>query len=321
MTAARFFTHPLGIIAASVSATLLWGSAYPFLKLSYAALDIKAGETLKLLMFAGYRFTLAGILIFVYMLFRRESLSYLPGSGKMLTAIALLQTVLQYTFFYAGMSMSAGVVGAVIAGTISFFQIVLAHFFYRDDRLNGYKGLGLLVGFAGLSVLGISKEAGGGWAFSPGELLLMGSALFNACANLLSRRGAATYSISYLNGYQMIIGGIILCAIPAWKTGLAPFDFDWRSSLMLLHLSFVSAAGFMLWNNVMKYNRVGSVSMYLFLIPVFGVLESALLLSEPLHAVVLAALTLVSIGIIIVNRKIGGSRPVGTHESGATLKP
>ncbi|UVI27975.1 DMT family transporter [Paenibacillus spongiae] len=304
MTAARFFTHPLGILAASIGATLLWGSSYPFLKLSYQSLQIGTSDTYEQLLFAGYRFTLAGLLIMVYMLIRREPLAYRPGSGMLLIRIALLQTVLQYTFFYAGMSLSEGIVGSVIAGTISFFQISLAHILYPDDRMDRTKLLGLLVGFAGLLVLGLSNQGTGrSWIFSYGELLLIASAFFSACANLISRKGAGTYSVSYLNGWQMLLGGITLMAVSAWRVGLAPFVFDWRSSLMLLHLAVVSAVGFMLWNNVMKYNNVGSVSMYLFLIPVFGVTQSALLLSEKLHAAVFVSLLMVCSGIVIVNRR------------------
>ncbi|WP_219837866.1 DMT family transporter [Paenibacillus sp. R14(2021)] len=304
MTAAKFFTHPLGIFGASVSATLLWGSSYPFIKLSYARLGIGSSDTLQQLLFAGYRFTLAGLLILAYMVIRRESLRYQRGSGGMVSSIAMLQTVLQYTFFYAGLSMSAGVAGAVISGTISFFQIVLAHFIYRDDRISGAKGAGLLVGFIGLLVLGIAKHDGGagGLHFSAGELLLMAATLFNAFANLLSKRAAATLSVSYINGYQMLLGGIVLSLIAAGGVGWTPFHFDGIGLLMLLHLAVVSALAFTLWNNVMKYNRVGSVSMYLFLIPVFGVLQSALFLHEALSAAVLAALALVSAGIVIVNR-------------------
>lgn len=283
---------------------MLWGSSYPFLKLSYQSLQIGSTETYEQLLFAGYRFTLAGLLIMAYMLVRRERLGYRPASGMLLIRIALLQTVLQYTFFYAGMSLSEGIVGSVIAGTISFFQISLAHILYPDDRLDRTKLLGLLVGFAGLLVLGLSNQGSSrSWIFSYGELLLIASAFFSACANLISRKGAGVYSVSYLNGWQMLIGGITLIAVPAWRVGLAPFAFDWRSSLMLLHLAVVSAVGFMLWNNVMKYNNVGSVSMYLFLIPVFGVAQSALLLSEKLHASVLAALLMVCLGIVIVNRR------------------
>lgn len=308
MTAEKFYTHPLGIFIASVGATLLWGSAYPFIKLSYEALDIHASETFEQLLFAGYRFTLAGLLVLLFMMVRRERLGYQRGSGTLVGGIAMLQTVLQYAFFYAGMSMSAGMAGAVIAGAISFFQILLAHFFYKDDRIGPSTAVGLLVGFTGLIVLALSKENGDSrFLFSAGELLLIAAALSNASANLLSRRAAAVYSVSYINGYQMLLGGIILCAMSVWQTGLAPFVFDWVSLLILLHLSLVSALGFLLWNNVMKYNRVGSVSMYLFLIPVFGVLQSALLLSERLHAAVLLALVLVSLGIVIVNRRKVGS--------------
>ncbi|MCQ6562910.1 DMT family transporter [Paenibacillus mendelii] len=304
MTAARFFTHPLGILAASVGATMLWGSSYAFLKLSYQSLQIGPSDTFEQLLFAGYRFTLAGLLIMVYMLIRRETLAYRSGSGMLLIRIALLQTVLQYTFFYAGMSLSEGMVGSVIAGTISFFQIGLAHVLYPDDKLNRTKMIGLLVGFTGLLVLGLSNHGSvRSWIFSYGELLLIASAFFSASANLISRRGAVSYSISYMNSYQMLLGGIALIAASAWRVGLTPFLFDWRSSLMLLHLAIVSAVGFMLWNNVMKYNHVGSVSMYLFLIPVFGVAQSALLLSEKLHAAVLFSLLLVCLGIVIVNRR------------------
>ncbi|MET3269247.1 UNVERIFIED_CONTAM: drug/metabolite transporter (DMT)-like permease [Paenibacillus phyllosphaerae] len=284
-------------------ATLLWGSAYPFIKWSYYELQIGRNDTFEQLLFAGYRFTLAGLLILLFMLVRRESLGYQRGSMRTLMPIAVLQTVLQYTFFYAGMAMSQGIVGAVIAGTISFFQIVLAHIVYPDDKLNGTKTTGLLIGFTGLLVLGLSNSASGGFIFSLGEILLILSAFCSAAANLLSRKGAGLYSVSYINGYQMLIGGVVLLLISAWQTGIAPFHFHVASAFMLLHLAIVSAAGFMLWNNVMKYNRVGSVSMYLFLIPVFGVIQSAILLSEKLHAVVLVALLLVSLGIVVVNRR------------------
>lgn len=69
-----------------------------------------------------------------------------------------------------------------------------------------------------------------------------------------------------------------------------------------MYLSVLSAAGFALWNTVMKYNAVGKVSLYLFLIPVFGVLLSAVLLDERVSAWIGLSLGLVVAGILIVNR-------------------
>jgi drug/metabolite transporter (DMT)-like permease len=70
---------------------------------------------------------------------------------------------------------------------------------------------------------------------------------------------------------------------------------------MLIYLSLLSAIGFILWNNVMKYNQVGKVSMYLFLVPVFGVFLSSILLNEVLSYLVFIGLACVTAGIIIVN--------------------
>ena len=40
----------------------------------------------------------------------------------------------------------------------------------------------------------------------------------------------------------------------------------------------------------MKYNKVGKVSMYMFFIPVFGVLLSSMILGEAIHSFVLLGL-------------------------------
>jgi drug/metabolite transporter (DMT)-like permease len=64
----------------------------------------------------------------------------------------------------------------------------------------------------------------------------------------------------------------------------------------------VSATGFLLWNSVMKVHPVGKVSLFLFLIPLFGSLLSSVLLHESFSPYTLAGLLLVTGGIVIVNR-------------------
>jgi drug/metabolite transporter (DMT)-like permease len=104
-----------------------------------------------------------------------------------------------------------------------------------------------------------------------------------------------------MTAYQMLLGGLALLAIGAAGAGIMPFEFTAPAIGMLLYLATLSALGFVLWNTVMKYNKVGSISMYLFLVPVFGVFLSAGVLGEELHLFVWAALALVVGGIVIVN--------------------
>ncbi|WP_372632185.1 DMT family transporter [Cohnella sp.] len=316
MTTEKLFTHPLGILAAATGATFLWGSAFPVIKMSYAELDIGKGQVYEQILFAGIRFTLAALLILAFMKLLGRSIAYQRGSWRGVAKIGLSQTLLQYVFFYYGMSGSSGVQGSILAGTTSFFQILIAHWMYADDRITPRKLSGLIVGFAGVVVVGLAGGATG-VHFGLAELCLLAAMFFGGLGNVLSKKESGRLDILYMTSYQMLLGGVVLSAIGAAGAGLMPFAFTWSAAGMLLYLAVLSALGFVLWNTVMKYNQVGSISMYLFLIPVFGVFLSALLLSEPLHATVWLALGLVAGGIVIVNRKPAAP---STARSGARLK-
>jgi drug/metabolite transporter (DMT)-like permease len=310
MHAKSFFTHPLGIVVGSVGATLLWGSAYPTLKRSYEELGIDGTDWFEQLLFAGYRFTLAGLLIFLFMLLKREPLQFRQGSSKAILSLALVQTVLQYMFFYTGLSHSSGVFGAVISGTITFFSIIFVHFADPGDRIVRRKAAGLLLGFVGLLLLAIPKGMELGWhhAFGSGELLLLGAALFAGYGNLLSKRAVSRFSVTYVNGYQMVLGGLALIVIGGVVEGFAPFQWTSTAVVLLFYSAVISSAGFVLWNYVMKYNSVGSTASFLFLTPVFGVIMSAIFLNEEVGFMVTASLTAVCCGIVLVNRKSKGNK-------------
>ncbi|MNJ69701.1 EamA-like transporter family protein [compost metagenome] len=85
--------------------------------------------------------------------------------------------------------------------------------------------------------------------------------------------------------------------------------FTLGSTLNLTYLALLSSVAFCLWNLLLKYNKVGSVSVYNFLIPVFGALLSAIFLGETIFEIKnLFALVFVSIGIYLVNRVSHGNR-------------
>lgn len=301
MTAERFFTHPLGIVFSAVLATFLWGSAFPFIKLSYDLLDIQSNEIGEQILFAGYRFFLASMLIFIFFLVMKKEMRFKRETLQPIMKIGFFQTLLQYVLFYIGLSLSTGMQGSIIAGTTSFFQMVLAHFMYADDRLNSRKTIGLIVGFSGVIAVNLTK---GDFQlnFGLGELLLLLAMLSGGFGNILAKEGAKKMEVPYLTSYQMLVGSLGLLIIGIVQVGFFPFSFQTGSFLALLYLSFLSAAGFILWNNVMKYNQVGKVSIYMFLVPVFGVFLSAMILREELHQFVLIGLALVTAGIFIVNR-------------------
>ncbi|MCP8617912.1 DMT family transporter [Salirhabdus salicampi] len=303
MTTKKFFQHPLGVMFAAVTATFLWGSALPFVKWSYEVLDIHPNETWEQLLFAGYRFFLASLMIIVFFQLIGRGIGKITLSSTFtLARIGFFQTFLQYILFYIGLSHSTGIQGSIIAGSTSFFQMLLAHFIYQNDRMNAKKSIGLVVGFSGVVLVNV-QQGTLTLAFGLGEILLTFAMLTSAFGNILAREGSQKLPVPYLTAYQMLIGSVGLLVIGGLNVGWFPFDFTGKAVMLLIYLSFISAAGFILWNNVMKYNKVGNVSIYLFLVPMFGVMLSGIVLKESVHMFALLGLALVVSGIIIVNKK------------------
>ncbi|MCR4674909.1 MAG: DMT family transporter, partial [Lachnospiraceae bacterium] len=118
-----------------------------------------------------------------------------------------------------------------------------------------------------------------------------------------------------LSAYQFMLGGLLLFVIGfMWKsvTGgdlvevkeLVYGCFEPKGLGVILLLAGISAIAYSLWGLLLKYNEVSKVTIYGFLTPVFGVLFSALFLSETTIAgpvVVVISLILVSLGIILQN--------------------
>ena len=73
----------------------------------------------------------------------------------------------------------------------------------------------------------------------------------------------------------------------------------------MVYMSFISAAAYSLWGVLLKHNPVSRITVFGFTTQIFGVLFSALFLREgsSFGWLSLAALVLVSAGIILVNRK------------------
>ena len=303
LNAERFFRHPLGMTISAITATFLWGSAFPVIKLSYQSMEIGPSEIGEQILFAGYRFFLAGIMIFIFytLLGKKQEMKYKTGSFTTIMKLALLLTFLQYILFYIGLSGASGSQGSIISGTASFFQIIFAHYMLKNDQITVQKVIGLMIGFLGVMVTYIPK---GAFVFSVGygEWFVLASTIVLAFGNIIMKQSLVKWQhVHYLTGYGMIIGSSMLLLLGMLLTDFTFFTFSIKELMMLLYLAFLSASGFLLWNNIMKYNAVGKVSLFNFLIPVFGVILSGMFLDEVVGIAAIAGLMLVTFGIIIVN--------------------
>ncbi len=290
------------ILLLAVICTLLWGSAFPCIKLGYEWFAIPSQDSSAKILFAGYRFFMAGIFtILAGIISSRKWIHPTRQNIGIISLLGLIQTGLQYLLFYIGLSNTSGVKGAILSATGAFIAVILAHFFCQNDRLTVSKAVGCLAGFGGVVLLNLSGgDALGGFSFF-GEGFMMLSAGSFAVGSLISKRAAQTGDPVTITGYQLLIGGGALILIGILSGGRLTVVSP-KGVALLIYLALLSAVAFVLWTLLLKYHPVGKISVYNFLTPIFGALLSAVILGEELWNLKnLGALLLVCTGIFIVN--------------------
>ena len=101
--------------ALAVLCTLLWGTAFPFIKLGYRVLAVAEGDVGASLLFAGLRFSLAGLMVLCFLCAQKRR--FVPLRRDCLAPVLLLggfQTLGQYLFTYIGIGFTTGANTSII---------------------------------------------------------------------------------------------------------------------------------------------------------------------------------------------------------------
>lgn len=293
------FQNRIFACAAAVFCTMLWGTAFPFIKLGYEAFAVESGDIGAKLLFAGLRFALAGLMVLLFACVSQRGFA-LPQKGDWLPIAVLgtVQTFAQYLFTYIGIGFTSGSNTSVITACASFLTVLFAPLFFRADRLTALKIVGCVLGFLG--VLAINRDGGSGGTLF-GDAMIFGSTVCAAAGNLIAKGIAKGRNPVTLTAWQLLSGGAALSVTGLLCGGRLQFT-DGRGSAVLLWLSLVSAVAFTLWTALLKYHPAGRISVFNLLVPVFGTVLSGLLLGENIFRIETAvALALIAAGIILVN--------------------
>lgn len=302
------FAHPVYRPLLALVCALLWGSAATFIKLGYAQLQVNTGDTASQLLFAGCRFTLAGLLtLLIFSLVEKRVLKPTdPASWTRIAALASTQTVLQYFSFYIGVAHTTGTTSAIINGCNPFLTILAAIYIFRGEKMSRDKAIGCLFGLAAVLLMNYSGLKQGLQFTVFGEGFLFLSMAGNISSTNLAKRYSVVDDPVMLSGYQFVCGGLILALLGFLLGGR--LHFNAMALLILLWLAMVSAVAYSFWSLLLKYNEVSRIAIYNSLTPVFGLFFSAVFLKETaqaFHPLTLLSLALVSGGIIIINRRKG----------------
>ena len=280
----------------------LWGSAFPCIKTGYAMMNVAGSDYQSQILFAGIRFFLAGILVIIFGSISGKKLMVPEKSAlPKIFVLSMLQTVIQYMFFYMGMAHTAGAKGSIISGCGGFVTIIIACIFMSDEKMNKGKIIGCILGFAGLILVNLNGLEMSFEMNMNGEGFLLISMISASFSSMFIKIFSQKENPVLLSGYQFTLGGFIILCFGIGLGGHLEIT-GIGCILLIIYMALISSVAYTLWGILLKHNPVSKVAIFNFLIPVMGVILSGIILNEKIFsATTITALILVSIGIYAVN--------------------
>ena len=291
------------VLPSAMLCCLLWGSAFPLVKIGFSWLNISSEDIPTEILYAGLRFTLAGVIaIIITSLISGKFLRPTMKSLPKVFSLSIFQTILQYLFFYIGLSNTSGVKASVIEAMNVFVALIVSCLIFRMEKFTAAKIIGSIIGFAGVVIINVSKGDLAGGLTLKGEGFILISTVAYAFSSVLMKHWSNEENPMMMSAWQFLLGGIVM-SILGFALGGRISGFDLKSVLLLIYLASLSAIAYSLWASLLKYYPVSRIAVFGFMNPVFGFILSAFLLgeSEAFGLKSIAALVLVCLGIYIVN--------------------
>ncbi len=299
----KLLTRTPVVAGVALICCILWGSAFSGVKVGYRLMGMASDDWASQMVFAGVRFFIAGVMALIAgSIAERRVLLPTRSAIPKFMIISSFQTILQYFFYYIGLAHTTGVKAAIIVAANVFTAILISSLLYKQEKLTAKKIIGCVVGFAGIVLVNAAGLQGGLHFSALGDGFIFLCTVASGFSQVYMKKFSASESPVLLSGWQFAFGGAVMWLFGAVCGGhmtlAAPAAWG-----ILLYLSFVSAAAYSLWANLLKHNPVSKVTVFGFLNPMCGVIISSIVLHEEnaFGLIGVLSLLLVCVGILIVN--------------------
>jgi len=291
-------SQQISAVLQAVFVTVLWSSSWVLIKFGLRA-------NLPALTFAGLRYTLAFLCLAPFVLLNPANRSAIKSLrhqdwGRLAWLGILFYTLTQGSQFLSLMFLPAVMI-SLMHNLVSVIVGLLGMIFLQEHPSKGqWFGVALTVG--GVAVYFLPLNVQGMQVI--GLLIALGGALSNAASSLLGRQVNRVTTISPLivTFLSMGMGAVGLLAIGIAAQGFGQIDL--QSRILIVWLAVVNTAfAFTLWNKTLQtLSAVESSVINNLMLPQIALL-AFVFLGESLTGKEIAGLTLVSLGVFVVQLK------------------
>jgi drug/metabolite transporter (DMT)-like permease len=298
------------ILLAFAAVYLIWGSTYLGIRL--------ATETMPPFLMAGSRFVIAGALLYGVLRLRGEPHPAVASWKDAAIIGGLLLVGGNGGVSWAQQYVPTGV-SALIVASVPLWIVVTDWLRPRGIRPNAAVLIGLALGFVGVVLMVLGKDAKGHPVVIPvGAAVLVLSTITWALGSIYSRHAKLPGSALMAIAMQMMAGGglQLLCGLALGELPRMRLDLvSPTSAWAFVYLTLIgSLVGFTAYVWLMRTCSPALVSTYAYVNPLVAVALGSLVLKEPVpHAMALAG-SLILASVILITVTATRRKPEVRHE-------
>lgn len=278
--------------------TMIWGAN--FVAMKYLIDDIGS------LHVALIRIGFAALVFGLVLLVRRRAIPRFPRSvWGLLLLVGLFGVVTNQLGISFGTGYLSAGVASMIATSTPIFTAIISRLMLGEP-LTRRKLFGISMSFCGFMI--VLLYGSGAAEFSIDSALGL---LFGVCgpiswsiATVLSKPLMAEYDATMLTAVTTVIGGLMVLPLLFTQPGLAGemAAFDWQSWLAVFVASFLSVVvAYTIWYRALRTLEPAQLAIYVYMVPVFGILFAAFVLGEAVTVFLLLGGATILVGVVIVN--------------------
>lgn len=281
-----------------LSSVIMWATSFPLIKVG---LDYAPPVT-----FSAVRYLIAALFMTLVLTYRKglaEMMKEYLEDWKTLTLLGLVGIALPNALLNIGLQFTTASLSSIIQASGPVWTVIVAVPLLKES-LGVDKIAGMVIAMAATVLLVTEGGIDINNSTFLGNVLILGTAICYAFSGVITKVALRKHHPIETTGWSLITGSLILLALAPidWGEGVA-LNSDFLIILVFLGL-FPGALAFLLYNYVLVKSEVSTLSLFLYLIPVFATIISIVFLGENITLMTVILGSMIIFGVAVAQYRL-----------------
>ena len=252
---------------------------------------------------AGLRSACAILPVLLYAWLRKKKLTVRDGSFGPGILCGIFFAA-EFIFLFQSLEISSVARVSILFYTMPFWVTLAAHFLIPGEYLTKMRSLGIILAFLGVVIAIYQPSSDASAGSLQGDIYAILAAISWAGLLLVARLTKLNRAVPEMQLiYQLVVSAAVLLAISIFIDDVIRDVTPMILGILAFQVLVIVCTGYVVWLWVLTIYPASDMASFGFLAPVFGVFFGWFILDEAITPFIILSLILVSIGIVLVNRK------------------